>query len=347
MNYFKRVAKYTPTRLWINNVTREEAQLAISAGAIGCTQNPAFISKVIKSESDGEYVRTLFDCFLREYSDDDTVITLLQTELIKNLCAYFLPLYQESCGQQGFVSIQANPFRENEETILQSAYAARKAAENMIIKIPATKAGINAMRVLVRDRIPILATEIMSIDQVIAVCEMHREATKDLDDPAPFYFAHINGIFDEHLIDFARNNHIDIDYDALHCASFAIARKMVECVEKNGYKVRYLAGGARGMHHFSDMVGVNGSVTINWRGTADKLIEADAPVVDRFSANIPQSLLDELLDKIPDFKTAFTPNSLQAEDFENFGPVVRFRNQFEKGWQDMRDYAAQRRTELH
>ena len=38
--YFHRVNEQTPTRFWINNVTRKEAHMAIEAGACGCTQNP-------------------------------------------------------------------------------------------------------------------------------------------------------------------------------------------------------------------------------------------------------------------------------------------------------------------
>ena len=45
--YFHRVHEQTPTRFWINNVTMEEALLAIDAGAVGCTQNPTYLWKMI------------------------------------------------------------------------------------------------------------------------------------------------------------------------------------------------------------------------------------------------------------------------------------------------------------
>ena len=44
-NYFKRVQERTATRFWINNVTRKQAALAIENGAVGCTQNPSYVSK--------------------------------------------------------------------------------------------------------------------------------------------------------------------------------------------------------------------------------------------------------------------------------------------------------------
>jgi len=45
--YFHRVSRMTPTRLWINNVTPEEAEAAIAIGATGCTQNPTYPEKML------------------------------------------------------------------------------------------------------------------------------------------------------------------------------------------------------------------------------------------------------------------------------------------------------------
>lgn len=346
MDYFKRVACYSPTRFWVNNVTRAEAALGVAAGATGSTQNPAFISKIIKSESDGEYVKALFDKYLTQESDDDTAITHLQVELVKNICEIFMPVYKDSSGEFGYVSIQANPFKEDHETIMESARLARAAAPNVIIKVPVTKDGLLAIRDLIKQRIPVLATEVMCMDQMIEVCEVHREATAGLANPAPFHVAHITGIFDEHLIETARKENIDIAYDVLYHGSFALARRMTQYIRDNRHKVHYMAGGARGLHHFTDMVGVDGNITINWAGTADELVKADLPFVDRFSADIPYAITDELFEKMPDFRNAITPGSITSDEYENFGPVVRFRNSFERGWQAVRDYASSRRKEL-
>ena len=49
--YFHRVTVQTPTKFWINNPTREQADWAIEAGALGCTNNPSYTWKMI-SHSD-------------------------------------------------------------------------------------------------------------------------------------------------------------------------------------------------------------------------------------------------------------------------------------------------------
>ncbi len=49
--YFHRVAALTPTKMWINNVTPQEAERAIAAGAMGCTQNPSYTWKMLTHET--------------------------------------------------------------------------------------------------------------------------------------------------------------------------------------------------------------------------------------------------------------------------------------------------------
>ena len=47
MNYFLRVQDLTPTKFWINNPTRDEADWALKEGALGCTCNPAYCGKML------------------------------------------------------------------------------------------------------------------------------------------------------------------------------------------------------------------------------------------------------------------------------------------------------------
>ena len=43
-------------------------------------------------------------------------------------------------------------------------------------------------------------------------------------------------------------------------------------------------------------------------------------------------MLDELIEKVPNFRKAYVCHQLQVDEFESFPPVVRFRRQFENGW---------------
>lgn len=260
-------------------MTRAQAELAIQAGARCCTQNPAYLSKVMTSEDDGPRIRERMDRLIAQYADDNAVVAELQRQTIADICARFEPLYEASGGREGLVSIQADPFHEDTATILDNAARCRKLCKNFIIKIPATQSGLAAMGELIRERVPVLATEVMSVDQTLDLFRVYGEAAGGLTDPAPFWFAHINGIFDEHLSEYVPRQ-----------ASFILSKKLLALRrEKARPDCHYVAGGARGLHHFTEMVGVEGAVTINWKGTADKLIEADLPVVDIYNDPRPRA----------------------------------------------------------
>jgi hypothetical protein len=72
--YFHRVSEMTPTRVWINNPTREQAKEAIDDGAIGCTTNPSYISKILSDSVDGEYVRNKIMGLLAAEPDDTSLL---------------------------------------------------------------------------------------------------------------------------------------------------------------------------------------------------------------------------------------------------------------------------------
>jgi transaldolase len=43
-------------------------------------------------------------------------------------------------------------------------------------------------------------------------------------------------------------------------------------------------------------------------------------------------VIDELMEKLVDFKRGYLEDGLEVEEFENFGPVQLFRNSFVKSW---------------
>ena len=70
-DYFHRVAALTPTKMWINNVTPPEAEWAIDAGAMGCTQNPSYTWKMLNHPDYKDDALTLLDETLKETDDDN------------------------------------------------------------------------------------------------------------------------------------------------------------------------------------------------------------------------------------------------------------------------------------
>ena len=330
--YFKRVAAQTPTRFWINNVTREQADLAIEAGACGCTQNPADTWKMLTHPEEGPFVKEQLLAIMKDEPDDNEALVKLQRQLIAGVAQKFLPIYEATGGKWGHVSIQGDPFHEDTETIIRHARANVAASPNLMAKVPVTEDGLKAIEVLLSEGIAINATEVMAVRQALDVCEVYNRVTKGMEKPPVCYFSHITGIYDEYLQKTVQAQNIDVTPDYLWQAGMTIAKKAYKMAHEVCPKMGFIGGGARGLQHFTEMVGAEAVVTINWQGTADKLIEQDNPVVQRFWQPTPDSVVEELVEKIPDYKRGYFVHGITPAEYEDFGPVVLFRNSFEEAW---------------
>lgn len=343
-NYFLKVKELSPTRFWINNPTPVEAEKAILAGAISCTTNPTYAMKQIFKEDEKDYVLNIVDEVVKDVKDDNEACDLIQQKLVKRILNKFLPLYERNPGKEGFVSIQGNPFADDDtDHIIEEALRYRKLGKNFIAKIPVTKAGLKAIEALIPEDMPMIATEVMGIAQAVYTCEMYQQVSKKCGKHPPFYLTHITGIFDDYLRNIVKRDNIDISPDVLWQAGCIVARKQYKIFKERKYPGIMLGGGARGLHHFTEMVGSEMHVTINWTGTADKLIEVNPPVVYRMFNPVPQKVIDDLLEKIPDFRRAYMEDGLTVDEFKDFGPVVLFRDSFLKGWTYMLKIIQERR----
>ena len=146
------------------------------------------------------------------------------------------------------------------------------------------------------------------------------------------YYSHIMGIFNEYIAEYVTKKGIEISPDIYGQAGITVARKMVQVLRERSARIEMISGGARTVENFTDMVGAQAYITINWKGTFDVLLERNEPVVQKFLQPTPDSVVDELLEKIPEFGRAYMINGLKEEEFEEYGPVVKFRNSFQQGW---------------
>jgi transaldolase len=264
-NYFHRVRELSPTKFWINNPTRQQAEMAIKEGALGCTNNPSYTQKMLDHPIEGSYAMAVLDEVIKEIEDDTTVAVEFQAHIVKPIAESFLPMFLESRGKNGYVSIQGDPFHDEESSyIIKESLENREIAPNICCKIPTTKPGIEAMKELVPLDIPLNATECFGISQVLAICDTYEKVSKDCGKKPMFYMSHIAGIYDDYLRNYVRENNIQISSDVLWQAGLAIARKAYDVMKNRGYSAVFIGGGVRGLHHFTEMVG--GEVCITSTG---------------------------------------------------------------------------------
>lgn len=296
---------------------------------------------------EGEYASQLLDETIRETEKDFDAAEIFQRKLVAPVADCFLPLYQKSAGIDGFVSIQADPINDEEaEDMIRQGLDNHKVGENICCKVPTTAAGLAAIEALLEENIAINATEIFGVSQMIALCETYEQVARRTGKRPMLYMSHIAGIYDDYLKATVEKEKIDISPDVLHQAGLAVARRVYQEMEERGYTAVFIAGGARGMHHFTEMVGGKVCVTINWEGTADKLLAANPPVVSRLFNPVPLKVIDELMEKLPDFKRGYLSDGLEVEEFETFGPVELFRSLFIHSWEKVLTVIQERRQRL-
>jgi len=342
--YFIRVNKLSPTKFWINNPTRAEADLALAAGATGCTLNPSYTQKMLDHPEEGSYALGILDKTLAQVKDDVKAVAEFQRRMAEAICRKFLPLFESSGREMGYVSIQGDPILEHDsQVIIDEARENRKVAPNVCCKIPLTASGLKALETLIPEDTPINATEIFAVTQGVDLGELYERLVPKGKKTPKVWYSHIAGIYDDFLGNYVKENRVDIAPDLLAQAGLAVSRKLYNIVKERGYRIAFIGGGARQTYHFTELVGGDVNITINWKGTADKLLEADQPVVWRMFNPVPDQVIEELKKKLPDFKVGYEEKGITAEEYEEFGPVELFRSSFVKSWKRVLEIIKERR----
>ena len=287
--YFHRVHQLSPTMFWINNPTRRQADLALEHGALGCTNNPSYTQKMLDHPEEKEYALGLLDEAVKETENDWEAAILFQAKMVKPIAEKFIPLFEQSQGEHGFVSIQGDPVHDEDgEVIFKESLYNWPIAPNICCKIPVTAPGIEAMEKLVPLGVPLNATEVFAVKQMTTICDTYERLSRESGKKPKMFMSHIAGIYDDHFQNYVKEHQVDISRDVLGQAGLAVARKVYQILIERGYHATFIGGGARGLHHFTEMVGGKVVVTINWEGTADKLIEQDPPVIYRLFNPVPR-----------------------------------------------------------
>ncbi len=342
--YFHRVHAETPTRFWINNPTREQARKAMEAGAIGCTTNPSYVSKLFSSPEDFVCVLRAIDLLLPYEKNDSIIASKVQRIMVSHLSDMFMPLYKESEGKLGLVTIQCDPYQEEDASfIIKDGIESRKIGPNITVKIPVTLPGIAAISTLVEQNIPTMATEVMGLSQAVSICEAYKKTSQKTKNTPPFFVTHITGILDDHFKRVVADEGLDLSVEAMKYAGLTVAKRQYQLLKDRNYPGIMLGGGARKLEDFTELVGGDMHITINWDGTAEVLIEQNRPVVARIEAETEPNLVAELLQKIPDFRRAYDVDGMKPDEYYDYGAVELFRSSFLKGWKQLLDLIAERR----
>ncbi len=171
--------------LWLDFISRDyieggKLQAMINDGLRGITSNPTIFDKAIAGSAayDSEIA-----ALLKLGHGTLQIYEQLAIKDIKTACGMMLPVYERTNGLDGYVSLEVNPklAYKTKETIEEAIrlYTAVK-MPNLMIKVPATKEGIPAVKELISHGISVNTTLIFSIESYVETAKAYIEGLETL-----------------------------------------------------------------------------------------------------------------------------------------------------------------------
>ncbi|MCC6823278.1 MAG: transaldolase [Verrucomicrobia subdivision 3 bacterium] len=155
-------------------------QLIEADGLGGVTSNPSIFEKAIAGSHDyDDAIRTL----AAKDKNVDQIYTALTVEDIQHVADLFRPAYERLNGADGFVSLEVSPnlARDTAKTIAEARRLWTAVARpNVMIKVPATREGLPAIRELVGEGINVNITLLFGLARYRQVAEAYLAGLESL-----------------------------------------------------------------------------------------------------------------------------------------------------------------------
>src|SRR5271157_4973729 len=163
--------------LWLDNITRNLLRTGVlrryvdELSVTGLTSNPTIFDHAIKNGKDYD---DAIKSKLAQGKSGEKLFFELALEDLTQAADLFRPVYDRTCGVDGWVSLEVSPLlaHDAKSTIAEAKdLHARARRANLLIKIPGTKEGLPAIEEAIFAGIPVNVTLLFSDDQYLAAAD--------------------------------------------------------------------------------------------------------------------------------------------------------------------------------
>ena len=318
-----------PTQYWNDSCNEAELSYAIENGAVGATTNPTIVGTVMQQEYEQWAPRVREIAAEHPTWTDQQVTWQIIEEMAIRGWKMLEPIWHESHGQKGRLSIQIDPtLNRSPARMLEQARHFDTLAPNVQIKFPATAAGVEAIEQATYEGININATVSFTVPQALAVGEAVDRALKrrEADGHDTSWMSPVCTIMigrtDDWVKASAKRDGITLDPDVADWAGIAAFKRAAAIFQERGYRARLLAAAYRHHRHWSELIGGDISMTIPFAW--QKLFNASTiEVRDRWSDPVPERAVAQLQALSPEFVKAYEPDGLTITEFDSYGGTMR------------------------
>ncbi len=232
--------------IWLDFIQRgiitsgELRRLVEQDGVRGVTSNPAIFEKAIVGSDD---YSSAIKALSLEGKSADEIYETLAIEDIRRAADEFRPVYDRLEGRDGFVSLEVSPLlaRDTASTIKEARHLWKALDRpNVLIKVPATKEGLPAIRKLISEGINVNVTLLFGLGRYKEVADAYISGLEDaaasgkplsrIASVASFFLSRIDVLVDPILERLVKD---DVD-------SAAIAKSLVGEVAIASAKIAYV-----------------------------------------------------------------------------------------------------------
>ena len=324
-----RTVAETATDLWNDSCAVDELEAAIAIGAVGATANPTIVSDVWKA--DAARWRAITQERAQEHpawTEIDLAWAIVEAMSLR-AAPLLLPAFERTGGRQGRLSIQTDPtLWRTPDRMLEQGARFDALAPNIIVKFPATSAGIGVMEAATYRGVSVNCTVSFSVSQAVAAAEavergLRRREAEGLptDQMGPVITIMMGRLEDWLRVQLERDG-IVADPAALPWSGIAVFKRASGIVRERGLRARLLGAAIRHHYHWSELIG--GDVVLTLPAIWQRRFEAsDVEVRPRMDEPVDPAIVEELTRHFPDFVRAYESDGLTIDEFDSFPPTVR------------------------
>lgn len=158
----------TGTKVWLDGVEPDQIKSNRALGITGATSNPTIIAQIVEN---GNFDDRLIE-LIGQGLDNEAIAWTLDDHLVRSAQGVFFPVWEQTQGDDGYVSFELDPLIEDQSNKLSHAQRVRKyiglgkkwsaGHRNRMIKVPATAAGLDALEELAAAGVTINVTLMFS-----------------------------------------------------------------------------------------------------------------------------------------------------------------------------------------
>jgi transaldolase len=183
----------TGTKLWLDSIDPDLVKVNRGWGATGATSNPIIVGDLLMT---GRFDKDLIK-FMDQGLDDEATAWAATDLLVRNAQEVFLPLWEKTRGNDGYVSFELDPLLEDEATIKAKKWTVKDRSQkyielglkwaeghkNRMIKVPNTEAGLGALEELCANGITLNVTLTFTQRQYFAARDVVWKGAQRRKDP--------------------------------------------------------------------------------------------------------------------------------------------------------------------